>query len=48
MTTKVQHTYAIGDRVAERPKAHGLVAVREETKHALLSTDHNAMERLLA
>jgi len=32
MTTKVQHTYAIGDRVAERPKAHGLVAVREETK----------------
>jgi hypothetical protein len=32
MTTKFQHTYAIGDRVAERPKAHGLAAVREETK----------------
>jgi hypothetical protein len=23
MTTKVQHTYSIGDRVAERPRQHG-------------------------
>jgi len=35
MTTKVQHTYAIGDRVAERPKAHGIVAVREEVKQRI-------------
>ena len=35
MTTKVQHVYAIGDRVAERPKAHGIVAVREEVKQRI-------------
>ena len=29
MTTKVQYVYAIGDRVAERPKTHGLL-----TRHA--------------
>jgi hypothetical protein len=32
MTTKVQYAYAIGDRVAERPKAHGIFAVRNEAK----------------
>ena len=32
MSTKRQHTYAIGDRVAERPKAHGIFAVRNENK----------------
>jgi len=32
MSTKRQHTYAIGDRVAERPKAHGIFAVRNEVK----------------
>jgi len=32
MTTKVQYTYAIGDRVAERPKIHGIFAVRNEAK----------------
>ena len=32
MTTKVQYAYAIGDRVAERPKAHGIFAVRNENK----------------
>jgi len=32
MTTKVQYVYAIGDRVAERPKAHGIFAVRNEVK----------------
>lgn len=35
MTTKRQYVYAIGDRVAERPKMHGLVAVREETKQRI-------------
>ena len=35
MTTKRQYVYAIGDRVAERPKGHGLVAVREETKQRI-------------
>ena len=34
MTTKVQHTYSIGDRVAERPKAHGLIA-REAAKQRI-------------
>jgi hypothetical protein len=29
MTTKVQYTYVIGDRVAERPKTHGIY-----TQHA--------------
>jgi len=32
MKTKAQHTYSIGDRVAERPKAHSIVAVRKEVK----------------
>ena len=32
MTTKVQYTYNIGDRVAERPKSHGIIAVRNEVK----------------
>jgi hypothetical protein len=32
MTTKVQYVYAIGDRVAERPKGHGIFAVRNEVK----------------
>ena len=32
MSTKPQHQYAIGERVAERPKAHGIFAVRNEVK----------------
>jgi len=32
MTTKHQFSYAIGDRVAERPKTHGLMTVRTEVK----------------
>jgi hypothetical protein len=32
MTNKVPYVYAIGDRVAERPKAHGIFAVRNEAK----------------
>jgi hypothetical protein len=32
MSTKRQYTYAIGDRVAERPKAHGIFAVRNEVR----------------
>ena len=32
MTTKVPYVYAIGDRVAERPKIHGIFAVRNEAK----------------
>lgn len=32
MTNKRQFTYAIGDRVAERPKLRGLLAVREGAK----------------
>ena len=35
MTTKVQYIYAIGDRVAERPKAHGIFAVRNEVKQRI-------------
>jgi len=35
MTTKVQYIYAIGDRVAERPKAHGIFAVRNEVKERI-------------
>lgn len=30
MSTERQYMFAIGDRVAERPKAHGLFAVRAE------------------
>lgn len=29
--TKAKHIFAIGDRVAERPKAHALMAVRPES-----------------
>jgi hypothetical protein len=32
MTNKRQFTYVIGDRVAERPKLRGLLAVRNEAK----------------
>lgn len=32
MSTKAQHQYAIGERVAERPKAHGIFAIRQEVK----------------
>ena len=32
MTIKVPYVYAIGDRVAERPKAHGIFAVRNEVR----------------
>jgi len=32
MMTKSKQAYAIGDRVAERPKAHFIAAVREEVK----------------
>ena len=35
MTTKRQFTYAIGDRVAERPKAHGIFAIRNEVKERI-------------
>ena len=35
MTTKVQYTYDIGDRVAERPKSHGIFAVRKETRERI-------------
>lgn len=35
MPTKRQFTYAIGDRVAERPKAHGIFAVRNEVKERI-------------
>jgi hypothetical protein len=35
MSTKRQYTYAIGDRVAERPKSHGLFAIRQETKERI-------------
>ena len=32
MSTKPQHKYLIGDRVAERPKSHGIFAVRNEVR----------------
>jgi len=32
MSTKHQHQYAIGERVAERPKAHGIFAARNEVR----------------
>ena len=35
MPTKRQFTYAIGDRVAERPKAHGIFAIRNEVKERI-------------
>jgi len=35
MSTKRQYDYVIGDRVAERPKAHGIFAVRSETKERI-------------
>jgi len=31
MTSERQYLFSIGDRVAERPKAHGLFAVRPES-----------------
>lgn len=34
-TTKSQFSYAIGDRVAERPKIRGIFAVRNETKERI-------------
>lgn len=33
--SKPQNSYAIGDRVAERPKPHGIIAVRQETKERI-------------
>lgn len=35
MSTKRQYTYNIGDRVAERPKSHGIIAIREEAKQRI-------------
>jgi hypothetical protein len=35
MTNKAQHQYTIGDRVAERPKAHGIFAVRQEVQERI-------------
>lgn len=35
MSTKRQFTYAIGDRVAERPKIHGIFATRPESKERI-------------
>lgn len=32
MTTKKQFSYAIGDRVAERPKVHPFISVRAEVR----------------
>lgn len=32
MTTKPKAIFKVGDRVAERPKTHGLFAIRAETK----------------
>jgi len=37
MTAKVPYVYAIGDRVAERPKAHGIFAVRKQGSHPAVS-----------
>jgi hypothetical protein len=36
MAKKVQFTYEVGDRVAERPKTHGLFAVRQEVKSRIV------------
>ena len=35
MSTKKQFSYAIGDCVAERPKTHGIFAVRNEVKERI-------------
>lgn len=35
MTTKKQFSYAIGDRVAERPKTHALMTVRAEVRERI-------------
>jgi len=35
MATKEQYTFQVGDRVAERPKTHCLLAVRQETKERI-------------
>lgn len=35
MPTKRQFTYTVGDRVAERPKTHGIFAIRNEVKERI-------------
>jgi hypothetical protein len=35
MSSKSQFTYQVGDRVAERPKTHGLIAIRNEVKERI-------------
>lgn len=35
MTTKTKVSYAIGDRVAERPKTHALMTVRAEVRERI-------------
>lgn len=35
MATKKQFSYAIGDRVAERPKTHALMTVRAEVRERI-------------
>ena len=35
MTSKKQFTYTIGDRVAERPKNHGIYSVNQTTKERI-------------
>lgn len=35
MSTKRQYSYLIGDRVAERPKTHGIMAVRKEVQERI-------------
>jgi len=35
MSTKKQFKYSIGDRIAERPKSHSLIAVRKEVKQTI-------------
>lgn len=35
MPSKKQHTYSIGDRIAERPKTHALMAVRKEVQERI-------------
>jgi hypothetical protein len=42
MTTKRKTDYNIGDRVAERPKSHGIFAVRNEVKDRI-HTEHAQM-----
>jgi hypothetical protein len=35
MSSKKPHTYSIGERVAERPKTHGIMAVRKEVQQRI-------------